>query len=496
MRYLMGAKKLNLILISFLIAVSLAVYINSLWGEFLIDDYTGILKNEKIHDLKTFFTQDFSIRPGILTELTRALIWQIGAGKPFAFHLFSVLLHASCVLLIFILCNLIFGNRAISFLAGLIFAVHPIHTEAVSWISAGPYVFSSFWFLLAVIFYIKADRTIVNLALSIFFFSLCLLTNNTVVALPIIFAVYDLFFRRKGEADKISLIRLRRIILSFVILIVASVSAMFFAARNELVHTIFSYRSPGYLIVAVKAFTYYLKIIYLPVARGLYHPFAYNTLDADKITPAFFVSLFIIAVSIVTFLRCRKSAKPLSFGIAWFFATYLPYSNIIPVCNIISERYVYLPTVGFSIILAYFFVRVWEIINRKSKGRKLIRPIAVAVLILFLSSYAVSTVMRNRDYRDLFTFWETNINNFPEGYMAYNNLAGTYYASGRFDQAISYSWINLMINPKQPHIWCNLGMVYREIGDLKQAKMCYNEALKVDAQYFPARKALEEMDEE
>ena len=50
-----------------------------------------------------------------------------------------------------------------------------------------------------------------------------------------------------------------------------------------------------------------------------------------------------------------------------------------------------------------------------------------------------------------------------------------------------------MVNPAQPHVWCNLGKVYREKGDLAQARYCYEQALKVDKGYFPAAKALEEL---
>jgi len=483
----------NYIFVFFLIAVSFGIYINSLGGEFLIDDHTIIFKNENIHDIKLFFSKDFNIRPGVFNELIRALIWQIGDGSPFFYHLFNVLVHAACVILLFILCNNLFSNRALSFLSSLIFAVHPIHTEAVSWISGGPYAFATLWYLASMIFYIKSDKSIMNLGLSVVFFCFCLLTNNAAISLPIMYLIYDLFFRKKTEKDNASLAKLRIIILSLVCLVGFIVAGIFFINRNNLIHTIFSFRGPSYLIVATKALAYYLKIIYLPIARGLYHPFAYNTFDADKISPAFFISLIIIAVSIFAFLRCRKNAMPLSFGIGWFFVTYLPYSNIIPICNIISERYVYLATVGFSIVLAYLFLKAWELINRNLRYQAALRIIAMVILVLFLFSYAASTVMRNRDYRDIYTFWETNIENFPDGYMAYNNLAGTYYASGRFDQAIAYSWVNLMINPEQPHVWCNLGKVYREIGNLRQAKDCYQQALKVDKNYYPAQKALEEI---
>jgi len=484
---------LNLVLILVLGLVSFSVYFNSLHGEFLIDDQTGILNNKNIHNLGKYFSQHFSLRPGILNETTKALLWHISGGKTFVFHLFNVFVHAGCVILIFVLLSLLFKNRMLSFLSSLIFAVHPIHTEAISWISGGPYAYAGLFFLASFIFYIKSNKSIANLILCIIFFGLCLFTGNIVAVLPLAMIAYELFFREQDEAGNKFLSRMRIAVLLAIFSISLLIVAMFFVTRNQFMHTIYYFRGNTYLIVAAKAFVYYLKIIYLPLARGLYHPFAYNTTDTNKVTPALFISIAAISILIFAFIKCLKNHKPISFGIAWFFITYLPYSNIIPVCNIISERYVYLPSLGFCIILAYLALKAWEIINKNTQYRKFLRIISVTVIALFLISYASLTVKHNRDYRDIITYWHTNINNFPDGYMAYNNLAGTYYVMGEIEQAKAYSWVTLMINPEQPHVWSNLGMVYRNSGDIKMAKFCYGEALKLDSGFNPAIKALEEI---
>jgi tetratricopeptide (TPR) repeat protein len=64
---------------------------------------------------------------------------------------------------------------------------------------------------------------------------------------------------------------------------------------------------------------------------------------------------------------------------------------------------------------------------------------------------------------------------------------------GNIDNAVGYCLINLMINPDQPHVWCNLGKIYRETHKIEEAKNCYREAIKIDKGYFPAIKALEEL---
>jgi len=487
-------KPANYVLIILLALITFGVFANTLHGDFLIDDKSSILDNERIHDIKRYFSKDFKIGHAVLYEALRAFHWHIAQEDPFYYHLFNILFHIICVLLIYVLCNELFHSRTLSFLSSLIFAVHPIHTEAVSWISGGHYVFSSVFFIASMLFYIKSDKTVINLILSIVFFVLCFLSGNSAATLPIMFILFDLFLREKS-ALRSSFNRLRMIILLSVIPVSALIVWIFFVNRNKLLHLIFYYRGFRYLIVAAKALVYYLKILYLPLARGLYHPFAFDTAEVANISPAFFLSLAIVIISAFAFFKCRKSLKPVSFGIMWFFVAFAPYSNVVPICNIISERYLYLASAGFAIILACFFLKVWEIVNRNIGYRRILRIASIVAITLFLGSYSALTLKRNYEYNNVIVFWESNICNFPNGHMFYNNLAGTYYVAGNLGNAIAYCRINLMINPAQPHVWCNLAKVYREIGDLKQAAWAYSEAIKVDDNYFPAIKALKEIDE-
>jgi len=479
-------------LIALLGFIVFALYANSLQGDFLIDDTVGILHNKKIHDAGIYFSEYFSIHPNILVEVSRVLIWHFWGASTFAFHLFNILIHLGCVILIFLLCNALFGNKTLSFLSSIIFAIHPIHTEAISWISGGPYALSSLFFIASFLFYVKSYKSLPNLVFSIIGFSFCFLAGNSVAVLPLMFILYEFSFGKRSEGDNF-LYKLRIIFLVLISVMSLLFISLFFVSKNEFMHLIFYFRGFRYLIVAAKAFAYYLKILYLPLQRGLVHPFAFDTINIQAISSSFFLSLSIIAVAIFTFFKYRRNFKPVSFGIIWFFVTYAPYSNVIPVCNIISERYLYLPSVGFSIVLAALFLKGWEVIKRNKRFRLSLRAIAIIAITLFLGSYSALTIKRNYGYSNIITYWEGNINNFEDGYRVYNNLAGTYYKMGNLDNAIAYSWINLTINPNQSHVWYNLGRVYQEKGNIDQAKVCFQEVLKIDKDYFPAYQALEQL---
>ncbi|MBP7088803.1 MAG: tetratricopeptide repeat protein [Candidatus Omnitrophica bacterium] len=482
------------ILIGLLFIISFTIYANSLWGDFLVDDIRTIQKEERIHDLKTYFSKHFSVHHNVFNEVIRALIWDFSPDNPFYFHLFNVLTNSLCAILLFILCEILFHKTSLSFLSAIIFALHPIHTEAVSWISGGSYALSGLFFMFSFTFYVKSYRSFLNISLAALAFIICFFVGNSVVVLPVLFILYDLLFREKKSEDK-SIIKFRLILLSFILLLSSLVMLHFFINQNRFMHMIFYYRGYSYLIVAAKAFLYYLKILYLPYQRGLYHPFAFNTTKIQELSPALFFSIAIFIGLIISFFKCRRKIAPVSFGIIWFFITYLPYSNIIPVANIISERYLYLPSVGFSIAIAALFLKAWEFINQQKYYRNFFRKIAVIALSFFLTSYAILTFKRNYEYHNIITYWQTNINNFPDGYTVYNNLAATYYKMGDIKNAIAYCIVNLMVNPNQPHVWYNLGKVYEEIKDIKQAQSCYEEVLKLDKNYFPAYEALNKIKE-
>lgn len=483
----------NTIFISLLIFITFLVYFNSLRGDFLIDDITTIQNNPRLHNLSEYFTKYFKWDFEVLNETVLALIWNWSGGDPFGFHLYNVMLHIACVILVYILCTILFNDKHLSFFSSLIFAIHPIHTEAVSWISGRPYLLSSIFLLSIFISYLKAKQVRRYYLLCVLLFFVGVLFARETFFAPFIIIAYELFFGLKKVSDK----REKRALLAILVAI-SSISIIVLASllisRSEYSRLIFRYRSWSYLVVVAKAFSYYLKILYLPLARGLYHPFAFTTIDIHKISPLFFVSIIILLLSIVSFFRFKNKFVPISFGIMWFFVTYSPYSNIIPVCNIVSERYLYLPSVGICIILAALFLKVWQIINRSAKYKAVLRYFAIATIVLFLSSYATLTLRRNYDYHNIITYWWSNINNFPDGYIVYNNLAGTFYAMGDLNNAMAYCYTTLMVDRNQPYVWCNLGKIYRDLSDFGQAAYCYRQALEIDSNYFPAIKSLEEIE--
>ncbi len=253
----MSTRYSKIIAVVVLVLVTFCLYFNSLHGDFLIDDQSSILGNDRIHNLTVYWNKYFSFSPGCLQEFLHALAWQMGGGNPYYFHLLAVLAHIGCVVLLFSLCQYLFHVTALSFLSALIFAAHPIHTEAVSWISADSYVFSSFFFLLSFILYVRSRRSLVYLVLAVVSSGLCLAVGNTVVSLPFLLLCFELISRVERDKNR----SLRIFILLLLAVIAILFAGIFFFMRNAFTRLIFLHRGPQYLVVVTKAFVYYLKIL-------------------------------------------------------------------------------------------------------------------------------------------------------------------------------------------------------------------------------------------
>ena len=326
----------NTICIIVLILISLSVYANSLHGDFLIDDRPSILEDTRIHNLNEYTSKYLKVTEiGFFSGLSTAIYWHFFGDNPFGYHLLSVIFHAICVILVFFLCNQLFNNRFLSFLASLIFAVHPIHTEAVSWISGRFYVIQSIFYLLSFICYIKSEKKPFWFLFSLFFMfsGLVLVGGNFMISLPIMFISYELLFKSKSQDKNRGL---KIFFISLILAIFAIIGLMYLLNRLNLTLTIYKFRGFSYLIVILKAFLYYLKILYLPLKRGLFHTFAYSDPSIDKINLVFFSSILSLGLIIYCLFKFRNKIKPVSFGIMWFLVVFLPFSNILVVLILIA----------------------------------------------------------------------------------------------------------------------------------------------------------------
>ena len=198
-------QKLNkdIIAVFLIILLSVIVYANIFRNEFVFDDKKFVIDNleiRKLSGIPQFFGEDFDGLYRPLRQSLYAINYQIWKLNPFGYHLNSLVLHILSSVLIYLILSLI-AKKGPALIASVLFAVHPIHTERVTGITAGFDLLGIFFFLAAFYFYIKFSKSNkINLyIISILFFILALFSSEEAIILPLIVILYDTCFSLKDK---------------------------------------------------------------------------------------------------------------------------------------------------------------------------------------------------------------------------------------------------------------------------------------------------------
>ena len=491
-----------------LIALCFLVYANSLNNAFVSDDIPAILKNPAISHPLRFWLDPFN--------LLNSFSYLIAGYNPFIYHLISIILHSLNTILVFFFLHLFFKAKP-SLLGACLFAVHPIHTEAVTWVSGRPYTITSLFILVVYLLYhhstaIKNDRRI-NLArylICIFIFSYYLFVNFSFYFIfPLFLILSDITFGRWRKTWKLWLPFLGIVILRL------------FLARSAILHRIsFVAQEVGMEVIRTNpifnfaySFFSHLGLLLWPAKLTLYHEPAMISSFALKMG---IISLVLLVTSLTLIF---KKAKELFFGTGIFVLFLAPTYSPVMVSWLVAERYLYFPSIILSIFLAFFYERI---IGGASRN---VPIIFLAVAIFIIAGLGVRTVARNEDWKTPERFWRQTLlvsynsprahNNMGDVYCqegnleggirefkkaielkanyadAYHNLANTYHHKGDLKEAVRFYQEAVSFNPKLFESHYNLGIIYLNTGEFDLAKLQLEKALELRPEDENARTALD-----
>jgi tetratricopeptide (TPR) repeat protein len=468
-------------------------YGNTLFNGFILDDNAVIRDNPYVHSLKyapkvvTGCIWEYAIggckdktlhyRP--IHTLTYLLAWQF-SQQPWFFHLINLLYFFAAIVLVYIFIKALTKNYKIAFLTALFFIIHPINNEVVNWISAVSELTLAVFSLLMLFHYIKyrQNNDKKSFILAILFYFLAMLSKEPAIIVlpPVILCLDLLFFKKikellvKEEIKKYLFFGIP----AFIYLLMRQLAIGGIAG--------ISHRESYFGGFSLTDRIYYFFWLFFRYLEKLFYPYPLIFLHELKEKPnlfsyrfLFLLSFFFIFCAIFYYL-IKKKKNIFAFGMAWLFIFILPmlvFYNIVGE-NIFAERYLFIPTIGFGLLLSNFLISLWD---KKVKARIFIILFVVGlVFVCFLIIFP-----RNKIWKDNIVFFRSNLALNPNALPLREYLADVLRAKGDIEGAKT-EWEEIIKrNPKWKfvsHAYNNLGEYYRAKGDLEKARENYEKAIE------------------
>ena len=517
--------KLKTTYLFIIILLTTIVYFNSLKGSFQYDD-RNLLTKEWITNLDSYAKnvnlRSFQNRPILLW--TFAINNYLDSQNTYGFHLINLILHICVTILIFFISirltylipvsnnfikkdtlNLIKIKNSdtllFSFAVAIIFALHPLNTDSVTYISSRSSILAVFFYLLTV--YFLTEVMIPNQALSqrillslliVPGIYLAIASKLIAVTLPIILIIWFIFIKENRCPTKIN-----KYLSTSKILLFLCFGGIILLVSDKFLNILYSPKDQGleffgrvpYFLIQIKVVIfYYLKQFLLPFNLNVDTGFPFTQILSDW-TIAFSI---VITLGII-FIIIRWGNAWIKLGSMWFFISLAPTSTIVPLNDLAVEHRLYLPmSLGLCLITGWF-------ISQLKKTYQL----QVLIFIIFITSVLI--IKRNQVWVSEIKLWSDSALKNLNSSRVYNNLGKAYFEKGQLSRARIYfeksvssipEYVQTQFNIKnknlfkadfaEPHF--NLASIYLDLGKLEDAETEYQSALHLKPDYYAAELGL------
>ncbi len=418
------------ILLLLVFLLSILVYSNSLTGSFHYDDLHHIARNfniRKLSNIPHFFlnprmfsesAENPMYRPILLT--TYAINYAIHDNNVIGYHLVNVVLHGINAVLVFLIFLSVFDSPLILiFLVTLLYAVNPINTEAVNYLSSRSDLLSTTFFLLAFYLFVKGRSSLLVSAT----YLMGLLTKEVAASFPILLLLYDALFRRPSSRDLVKrhlpvwMATLFYLLLRKVLMGSSGIAAAFTrAAPSGVWEGSLSYTT-SYQLTQIKVVMNYLRMWFLPTGLTIEHHYP---LIGSLSEPSFLILSALFLFLLFLAIYASRWDRRITFFYLWFLVTLLP-TSLFPLNVVMAEKRVYIAGIGLAGVL----LSIAKILLSRLPERR--RALSMALVFLpIILVFAVGTFLRNTVWKDEITLWEDAVKKSPHSYVAYHVLAEAY----------------------------------------------------------------------
>ena len=464
---------------------------------FAYDDLHLVVRNPAVHDLPTLpsrFLETYwpavplgqagrLYRP--LTVVAFALQWAIGHGSPFSFHLASMLLYVLVSLLVYAVARRLLPIGPAT-LAAALFAVHPVHTEAVGNVVGQGELLAAAWLLAGTVLYLDSRRVglgtgrLAGIALC---YGLACLAKEHAVLWPILLVPLSLGLPsgRTPAESRENALRLGLILGVELVVYLSLRQAVVGGFAGDLPHPIWRGTT-----IAVRAVT---MLAALPVwTRLLLWPahlqadYAPQELTlATSLGPAQLGGLMLLGLLALLLLVTWRRIPVAAAGIGWTVLALAPVTNLLtPTGIVLAERTLFLPSVGVVLLIGALVARFGVTL----KGEHWARPALGAGCILVLALGLWRSAARLPVWRDNTTLFGATVADAPLSYWAWRNWAGDLVLHDRPVEARAAYARSLALFDRDPTVYDDLASFERREGQCDRAVPLFRSALAIDSTRF------------
>lgn len=425
-----------------------AAYLNAFNGSFQFDDFNVIVDCPPVRSLAAWFS-DLSSGMRPLLKLTYCLNYLFGPS-PWGFHLFNNLVHALSALLVYLLSLRVFGrdsSRYPALACALLFALHPVRTEAVTYVSSRSVSLAALFMLLSVYSYARGREGSAghqNVA-SPLWFILAVAVRETSVILPLLLMAWEV---HSGGTMRSGLARART-----------------HWALCGLALAYWLLKGGPFLIYVQGLLDFDGPSLFLRQANGVFYlltrwlnPFTQNIdpdlPDAVAWTAPVTGEVVVLTLMLGGGLAALRLRHPAGLGFVWFFLNLAPTNSFLPRFDVASERHLYLAALGLEWALV---ASLWPLASRRPRVAAIVGGVVLLALVAGVAA-------RNMDYRSEISLWEDTARKSPGKARAQNNLGYAYLAAGELLKALERFELALKLDPANANAGKNLEIVNKRMG--------------------------------
>ncbi|MBI3617331.1 MAG: tetratricopeptide repeat protein [Candidatus Omnitrophica bacterium] len=488
--------------IGIIFLLTFIAYSNIFRNQFILDDHDYIENWPLIRDWRNFPQFFWGYVPpagqeGVfspLKTLLHAVNYHLFGLNPSGYHVAGLFNYFVTVYFIYRISFYLIKEYRIAFITTLLFALHPVHAEYVASMTGSVDAAGITFLFVAFFFYIRSHGLSSGLnkkryIVAVLFAFLAMFTHELTLSLPFLLLWYDFCFLREKSSRKGIAGRVMPFFIIGAVYILLKFLVLKSITRGHYLYDSFELT----MLVIVKALMKYVYICFLPIVLTHNHViadgiFSFDQDDFDRyavLSQSWLdgqVLMALLLLGSIFYIAVRKwEQEPLvTFCLGWFFISLLPVLNIVPSGVYFAERYLFVGTFTFCLLLAYY-------INKLRRSNRLgLARISVFMIMALVVFDIVRIRTRNQELRDDVSLFESAVRANPQSALMHNDLGIVYAKHGKPQQALASFRQALAIRPDDPVIYFSMAQTYIQLDDKKKAADALEQAIILNPRYAEA----------